>query len=86
MAETLTREEQCAIYRSKLADADTALHNLMLGQGVQSIRYGEKETRFTRANINELQKYHAWLTDLVCACDGGDCNRRKRSAIALIPI
>lgn len=86
MATTLTREEQCAIYRARLAEADTALHNLMLGKGVQSIRYGEKETRFTRANINELQKYHAWLTDLVCGCDGGDCNRNIRRAIAFIPI
>lgn len=71
----------CAEWQTRFDEADAALHKLMTGGNVVSIRYGEKEVQYAKGNIAELRKYVQYLADRLAACNG----TARRSAIGIIP-
>ena len=50
-----------AVIQARLTDAETALHNLVLGKGRVTVSYDGESVTFTQANIAELRKYIAEL-------------------------
>lgn len=66
----------CVLLRKRLAEAQNALHLLLTGRKVVSVRYGEKQTQYDAANIAALRAYIADLQHQVDACDGVTTNHR----------
>lgn len=62
----------CDALRTKLAEAETAYHKLLIGAKAQTVVFGpSKSTTFTQANIAELRRYINDLQEQIAACCGG---------------
>lgn len=73
----------CAQKQALLAEAETALHKLMIGSKVESIHDGEKTLQYSRAELKALREYVQSLRDQVAACTGATTLRRR--VIGIIP-
>lgn len=60
----------CAQYTTMLGEAQAALHALTIGSKVESLRAGEKQLTYTRANLDALRTYIDELQAKVDACNG----------------
>lgn len=76
--------EQCETYRTRLAEADEALHKLRLGGGIVSVRMGEKTIEYSAASVADLASYVSMLQAKVDSCDG-KCFAGRRM-IGVIPL
>jgi hypothetical protein len=74
---------ECATARTRLAEADEALHNLRMGVKAVRVRSGEHEVEYTPATEARLERYVQRLRALVALCDGS-C-RSVRRVIPVIP-
>lgn len=63
--------------KTKLAEAETAYHTVMLGGKTASVTFGpSKSVTYTQANLAELRRYINDLRDQIAAC-GGDSKARR---------
>lgn len=67
----------CAQYIAMLADAQTALHKLMIGSKVETLRDGEMQLSYTKANLDALRTYIDMLQRHVDCCNGVRPNSRR---------
>lgn len=67
----------CAEWATKLAEADAALHKLLLGGKVEVLRDGEKTLQYSAANLGELRRYVEYLQAKVDACNGATPNKKR---------
>ena len=73
----------CAQLATWLTAAEAALHAVEIGGKVEVLAYGDKRLQYTPANVTELRRYVARLTDQVNACNGSSTLRRR--IISVIP-
>lgn len=73
----------CAEWTERLAEAETALHQLRIGKKVEQLRYADKQTVYTTANLPDLERYVLMLQGKVDACNGVRPARMRR--ITVIP-
>lgn len=67
----------CATKKLWLAQAELALHNLLIGSAEESVQFGpSKSVTYTRADINQLKAYIADLKNQVAECEGLQPARR----------
>lgn len=76
--------EQCATYRTRLEEAELALHNLRTGSATVVVRMGEKSVEYKPASVEDLASYVGFLTSKVAECDG-KCRASGRM-IGVIPL
>lgn len=76
--------EQCATYRTRLAEADEALHQLRIRGGIVSVRMGEKTVEYSSTSVADLASYVGMLQAKVDGCDGR-CGAGRRM-IGVIPL
>lgn len=74
---------ECATYRTRYAEADSALHKLRTGTKSASVSMGEKRVEYTPASVPELARYVEYLGAMVKKCDG--CGWSGRRIIGVIP-
>lgn len=67
-----------------LSEAETALHNVLTGQGVILTRYGDKQVSYSQANVGELRRRIAELQQQVDACNGTRIFRRR--VLGIVPV
>lgn len=60
----------CAEYRTRLAEAEAALHELTIGGKVVNVRMGEKQVEYSPAKAADLAQYVSTLQAAVDKCDG----------------
>jgi hypothetical protein len=72
--------DQLAIW---LSEAEDALHALQMGGKVESLRIGEKQMDYTKADVDKLAKYIARLQQQVDACNG---RTFRRGVLGIIPV
>lgn len=46
-----------ATLQARLAEAETALHQLMTGSKLVQVRYGDKDVRYSMADLGQLRAY-----------------------------
>lgn len=68
--------EQCAEYVTQLAEAKTALHQLLTGTKAVSLTYANKTVTYNQISINALRLYIQQLQDNVDNCSGTRAGRR----------
>lgn len=73
----------CAEYATLLADAQAALHKVILGGKVEMIRDGVNQLTYTKASLPDLRAYIAELQRRVDCCNGV---RRRGRAILTMPV
>lgn len=67
----MTVPVDCNDLRSKLADAQAALHKLNIGGKAASVTFGPgKATTYTQANLNDLRRYVIELEEQLASCCG----------------
>ncbi|RJX35657.1 MAG: hypothetical protein C4525_03110 [Desulfarculus sp.] len=59
-----------ATLKSRLAEAEEALHLLMLGQQEVSVGYGDKQVAYSRADLPRLEAYVRNLEDQIARREG----------------
>lgn len=74
---------ECAKYRTRYSEADSALHKLRTGTRAVSVSMGEKRVEYTPASLPELARYVEWLAAMVAKCDS--CGWTGRRMIGVIP-
>lgn len=60
-----------------LADAEAALHKVLIGGSVTVRHFGDKQISYAAANANALRTYVQDLRNEVYACDGVPVSRRR---------
>lgn len=60
-----------------LSQAETARHKLATGSKAEMVRHGDTETRFTAANLGDLETYIANLRSQLSASDGTPTTQRR---------
>jgi len=60
----------CAELRTRLAEAEAALHELTIGGKVVVVRMGEKQVEYSPAKAADLSQYVQSLQEAVDKCDG----------------
>ena len=74
---------ECESARTRLPEAEEALHKLQMGALEVNVRMGEKQVGYAPASIDRLSAYVGQLKAIVARCDG--CARRARRMIGVIP-
>lgn len=74
----------CAQYISILADAQTALHKLTIGNKVVALQDGEHRINYSKADIDQLRVYVDSLQSKVDCCNG--IRGRSRRVMHIIPL
>lgn len=77
MTATTYTTEQCAEFRTRLAEAEAARHDIAIGNREVEIQHANKRTRYSEANLGALLAYITELKGKIALCDG--CARRPRS-------
>jgi gpW len=74
----------CDETKALLAEAEAALHQVLIGGAVTLRHYGDKQTNYAPANANALRSYVEDLRNEVHACNGVTVRRRR--AIYFTPV
>lgn len=62
-----------SVLQSRLAEAETALHNVLLGKGVAEFRDSNGElVRYSKTEVPALRAYISQLTAEIAALQGAD--------------
>lgn len=73
---TLTEAERLT-WTTRLAEAEAARHALMVGERAVSVRYNDREVRFTPADMGKLDAYIAQIKSTLAA-DAVDNTTQRR--------
>lgn len=65
--------------QTRLAEAQTAYHRLITGSLEESISLGDMNVRYTRANLDALERYIRNLQAEIAAAGGGSVIARRRA-------
>jgi hypothetical protein len=63
-------DEQIALWRQQLAEAEAAYHEARMNGSTNRIRHGDKEVQTSRVSIGELAGYIADLKGKIAAATG----------------
>lgn len=74
---------ECESARTRLPEAEEALHKLKTGALEVNVRMGEKQVAYAATSVDRLASYVGHLKAIVARCDG--CYRRARRMIGVIP-
>lgn len=74
-----------ATLQSRLADAETARHNLVIGGQVEDVQHGDMRQRYTKADLPRLDAYISDLRAQIVAAGGSVDGLRRRALVIDLP-